>query len=596
MNRKLLWILLLALLIRLFTFCGYQGTPDEMINVDIIRQIIHGTWPTYDDDQHIVEMIMPVRIGFVGVSAALVKLFGFSDFSVAIYPLCASLLTVLVVYFLGRRWVGEAAGLWAALLFAVFPLDIIFATKLYSESVLTFYFALSVLLFFIAEREGSGRRSALAGFFAGLVIGFAYLHKETAGFFCVLFALIGSVNMIRERKILWRYVFLLLGFAVVFGFEMGFQAWLHHDPLYRYHVLLRQGANQKMILGLRGELDRSLPGALKRLFWTFPLSSLVSFRLGAFYWFIFPSFLYCLVRRPKALWPPLLWFGFLVPFTVLNVYFGGLPYIARQSIVFTVPGLILLAAVLAESREWAWLRTAGTRKASLVLLAVLVVASSAAVLSLGAFQKPILQALARLYMAKAVMPMETQAVEWILRLFLKYILAGGLVLALFFAILTGRAWRLERQGQGDWPGRLLAPLVAGFLAVSSVALAYSENKGFPYSERDAFQALEKLPPKTIYADWYTKQILDFHFGMPEKERVVEFSQAPLGEIHNAYLVYNAFRKNLAAHLGDIASEMVAFPQFDRYVYAYDQVDAARCDSWKQAANVNNGLILIYEVP
>jgi len=599
MNKKLLWILALALFIRLLTFSGYQESPDEMANVDIVKQIVRGHWPTYHDEQYITEMILPVRIGFVGSVAGIVKIFGFSDFSITLYPLCASLLAVLVVFFLGRLWISETGGLWGAFLLAVFPLDIIFSTKLYSESILTFWCALGVLLFFLAEQEASGtprRRHAWFAFLSGLVIGFAYLHKVTAGYFLILFALIALARMMGERRIAGRYFYWLLGFGLVFAFEMGFHTVLHDDPLYRWHVYARQGASLKMIAALRGQADRSLGGALERLFWNYPLSSLVSFRFGAFYWFVFPAFFYCLLRRRKKLWPLLLWWGLMVPLSVLSTYFGGLPFIARQTTPFTVPGLLLLAAVLAETRQWTWLQAAKARRRFLVFLAATTLFSFAATLSLWAVQKPLLDLLIRLYLAKTVMPLDEQVVGWVLQLFSRYLLLGALALTVFFAVQTCCAWRGERRQLSAWPNRLAAPLIAGFLAIGSTALAYSENRGFPHFEKEAFLALRELPPKPIYADWYTKQILDFHLGFPEEESVVEFDKVPLDTVHDAYLVYNVFRKNMAARMEKSFAEMGAFPQHERYFSRYDQVDQARSDHWKLVRDIQEGMILIYYIP
>ncbi len=454
MNGKLLMILALALLVRVFTFCGYVGQPDEITNVGIVQEVLNGTWPKYEDS--IVEMVFPTRIGYVAVTSGLVGLFGVSDFSFTLYSLISSLLTLVIVFLLGRRWLGEKGGYWAALLAAFFPMDIIFSTKIASDPPLTLLCSLSVLLFFSADDGVPRGRRALLSLLAGCVIGFAYLHKVTAGYICIFFALIGIVDMIRRRRIMARYAALALGFVLLFLVEMGFQHTVNQDAFYRWKVYNKQAASTELRTGLHVDgREHGWQDDVKRLFWTFPMRSLVSLRLGFYYWFIFPAVGYCLLYRRKDLWAPLLWW-FLVAVLLNLSTIGGarLPFYARQLYSIIVPGCILLAAAFLRLQAWPALEAPGIRKAFRVLLPLLVFFALAGGAVLRAFQNDLIPAMARFYSSWHDFVPE-EVVEWFLEFFFRYMIISALVLGCFFLVMGFKARRRERAGSETWVGMIL---------------------------------------------------------------------------------------------------------------------------------------------
>jgi len=592
----LLVLLLVALCARLLVFRGYSAIHDEIVVVQSINEILKGSWPVFEG--MILEMVFPTRIAFLGITAGLVKLFGFSDFSVTLYPLCFSVLTVLLVYLLAKRFLEEEGALLAAFLYAFFPLDIIFATKLYSESVLNFFCTLSFLLFLTAEDDLPERKRFLLSFLAGLVVGFAYLHKVTAGYFCVMFALIGVVNMFRKRRILWRYAFLALGFLTVFCFEMGFHTLVNDDPLYRWNVYLTQ-ANSEELRSTYGEDRTGIMSDFKRLFWTFPIHTLISIRLGFFYWFIFPALIYCLVRKPRTLWPLLLWWCLVAAFFNLSTVKGGrILFYVRQTFPISVPGVILLSAALTGLKHASFLTSRNARKTLSLALAVLALVSLSGVLALVLFKDDIVSAMAHVYSLKNTVPFDSSMVEWVLNIYLKYIRFAGLLLSLFLLGLFVSARRSEGRGQIGWPTQTLVRGIAGFLAIAAISVALSENRGLKNAEKESYRILSELPRKPIYSDWYTKQVLDFHFGFREDRNVVDVRNARLHEAKDAYLVYNVFHKMISERIKSVVTEKTTLKnsQFKQYYYAYEDVDAARTESWKILETLNNGMLLIYHIP
>ena len=127
------------------------------------------------------------RLGLYAPVALLYVLFGISDATTLAWPLFCSLLTVIVVYAIGRSLAGEAAGLLSALFWALFPLDIQMATALLPDAPLATFTTGAVLFFLIGERSRS-RRAMLAYIASLACLAVAMLIKPLAILLLVFFA------------------------------------------------------------------------------------------------------------------------------------------------------------------------------------------------------------------------------------------------------------------------------------------------------------------------------------------------------------------------------------------------------------------------
>ena len=109
---------------------------------------------------------------FVALLSGWVRLFGDAAATLAAFPFLWSVAAIPVMYLLGAELGGRRAGIIAALLVAVDPLHVVYATEVRTYSVLFFVSALSLL--FLARHARTGRLadglgwtfSALAGFYA----------------------------------------------------------------------------------------------------------------------------------------------------------------------------------------------------------------------------------------------------------------------------------------------------------------------------------------------------------------------------------------------------------------------------------------------
>lgn len=98
------------------------------------------------------------RIGLFGPVVALYALFGPSEATTLAFPILSSLASVVFVYLIARMFAGSSAGLIAAIIWALLPLDVHLATSLLPDSPLAALSTGAVYFLFRAERRvGPGR-------------------------------------------------------------------------------------------------------------------------------------------------------------------------------------------------------------------------------------------------------------------------------------------------------------------------------------------------------------------------------------------------------------------------------------------------------
>jgi len=119
------------------------------------------------------------------LTALSLSLFGPNEFATRLPTLFASLISIALLYRLGRALYGRRAGHIAALALACSPMAILFAITLFTDTLITVFLLASLLM---AVR----RRPA----WAGLNFGLAFACKQTAIFFLPLIIAFGAIQII----------------------------------------------------------------------------------------------------------------------------------------------------------------------------------------------------------------------------------------------------------------------------------------------------------------------------------------------------------------------------------------------------------------
>jgi hypothetical protein len=165
------------------------------------------------------------------------RLFGSVAGSSAFTFLCSVGMSALI-FLLGKKLFDVRTGFAASLLMALFPLDILYGTRVLPDVPLAFFSGLGVLFFLYADSEAEARGSRCAGALAravaaGLFTGMAYLCREVGVLILVVLLPYAAMRPLRRGPL---YLAMACGFALVFGMECVMH-WLQcGDPLMRSHI------------------------------------------------------------------------------------------------------------------------------------------------------------------------------------------------------------------------------------------------------------------------------------------------------------------------------------------------------------------------
>lgn len=168
------------------------------------------------------------RLGVIGPLIGVFWLSGPSNLSMAVLPLICTVLTAMLVAWLGDRFGGRACGFTAGFLYASLPLTIDLSTSYTPEPLATL--AMCVACVFVVLASDRPEHSGILKFSAGFVIGIAYLTTEVGALMLpVLYLYLWLTGKARPRD-----VWLLAGFSVVLGAELTYHAAVHGNALYRF--------------------------------------------------------------------------------------------------------------------------------------------------------------------------------------------------------------------------------------------------------------------------------------------------------------------------------------------------------------------------
>jgi len=327
-------IVIIALSVRLIFFVGFIGS-DDVVYAHIVHSIMAGTYGG-GIISYRVGLIYPVRFFF--------SLFGINDYSLALFPLLSSLASIVVVFYLGKLLFTERMGLVAALLLAFFPLDIIYATKLYSDIPVALWTGLSVLFFLMGERGPKEPRSIVYFLSSGLCMGLGYITK-LSGVLLILFFL---TYVIYKRRIKVSHVYLILGFLVVFISEnLVYHLWGSEQLLSRITTVSKSVTTSKIV---------TPPKLPQSSFLLYPWLMYISFsHFGFYFHFISFAAIYCIIKKVKAAYAPLLWatslflyleFGSWSPFRYVVPQ-----HVPRYLTLISMPVVLVLSAFYAGEKN-----------------------------------------------------------------------------------------------------------------------------------------------------------------------------------------------------------------------------------------------------
>jgi 4-amino-4-deoxy-L-arabinose transferase-like glycosyltransferase len=218
---RLLLPLALAATLRILYFTGLQ-TGDDIVYSRIAVDRLNGKVG--------VSMTQETRTGFLLPILTSYAIFGPGEIPLVLYNLLCSMGLVAAVYALARRYYDPLGATVAAMVAACHPILVRFSSECHADTPLALWIALAVLAFLAALQEDPKRRLRIL---CGLLLGWAYLHKESAIYMGLFFA----GHWIATRRDWKWYLPIAIPVVAVFVVEsIGFAA-LTGNPLARYAMI-----------------------------------------------------------------------------------------------------------------------------------------------------------------------------------------------------------------------------------------------------------------------------------------------------------------------------------------------------------------------
>ena len=228
----IVFIIVLAILIRIKYFIGF-ALGDDLHYFNLVQQILQGHWVSY----HYLNPFAYRPLLLLSVAGSF-KLFGINEIAFILPIFLASIGSIIVAYYLGKRLFNNQVGIIAAFALAAHPFCVYNSVTFDNDVIISFIMGL-VMLIFIKARESEiskqGRWYALAGFF--LVV--SYLFKMTS---LAMIGVIGAftfVEIVFYRKNFnqfWFYVsFALFFFIILCFYKIETDEFLRHFYAERFY-------------------------------------------------------------------------------------------------------------------------------------------------------------------------------------------------------------------------------------------------------------------------------------------------------------------------------------------------------------------------
>lgn len=276
----LLLILGVATALRVYEFRGF-GASDDSAYAEIAGRLARGEAiiGAYEGPG-----VVPLRMGIIAPTAVLYRFFGVASWTLVGFVFASSLLGVLLAYAAARHFFDARAGLAAAALWALLPIDAFQASILAPDlpAALSLGAAILIVVWLLDSDGGGARRYFGGGTVAGLLLGYSWLCKETlayaAPFF--LFLIVYERRRLAELWPVWVGVAVGSGGVLVAEGFVYFRAtgdWLHHlsETQRTYEQYPVSFAVQRP-----GDEGSYLRAVIKRIAYTGPWTILLNPRLG----------------------------------------------------------------------------------------------------------------------------------------------------------------------------------------------------------------------------------------------------------------------------------------------------------------------------
>lgn len=168
-------LLIFACGLRLFFFSGFV-LGDDVGYAYCVSYLVKGSYPPITDIGSVIAC-RPTLLYFVALP---IYLFGWFEWSFVLPILLASLVNTVLIYIAGNKLANPLAGILAALAYVTFPLDVVHATTVSNDVLLSSFIWGGGLLLLVSYANYTRKRYILLSFVSGFIVGAAVGIKMNA--------------------------------------------------------------------------------------------------------------------------------------------------------------------------------------------------------------------------------------------------------------------------------------------------------------------------------------------------------------------------------------------------------------------------------
>lgn len=231
----LLILFIVAIPARVISFKGYNGSDDGRY-AELAWGMANGEYTTME---YSGPPVFPLRVGLIFPTALGFKIAGPNELVMLIYPFVLSLLSVVLVFIAGWSFFNIRAGLVAASIQAILPIDTKAATMLLPDLPAAFWATLGVLFIHWGSRHSSTRLKSTYGSLSGLFFGLSWLCKESIAYLALFFVIAMIWLTYKEKRNYVLFIFSGLTAIGVLLAESLIYWRFTEDFFYRFHELER---------------------------------------------------------------------------------------------------------------------------------------------------------------------------------------------------------------------------------------------------------------------------------------------------------------------------------------------------------------------
>ncbi|MBE0573183.1 MAG: glycosyltransferase family 39 protein [Ignavibacteriaceae bacterium] len=224
----LVLVILIAVLLRLYFQIGHIFSDDSYYSF-LSFTLLKGDFA----NEYLGYPVFPLRMAFIGLTAFSMKVFGITEFATLFFQFLFSLLNILLVYKTAQLFTSNnRIAIYAALLIAFFPTDVIFASIGFPDLINIFFINLGIYFLLKSHCQKKFYLAFIGGFSFFLSMQF----KENTYYTLILLFTLSVYSLIKNKNLnlqLLIGIFFIGANYLVEGFAYLL---LHNDFLYRITI------------------------------------------------------------------------------------------------------------------------------------------------------------------------------------------------------------------------------------------------------------------------------------------------------------------------------------------------------------------------